>query len=415
MSGLAEFASYVMERRGRVAQLEARLLELQKNYESFFQELDRAREGELAQLGELISTQRASLAPELDQALRAAQTEVERGFDEKAAELLARIEALEATAEQTRQTSVEAERKVRADNVELDRQEEELKERSSRLLGEIERYNAQIRQLAGGFGFFVNFFQMRELHKRRARIDREQTTVAAHIERLRAQWAKVEGKHAARETALRDKWVEQSAEAASLRTKLEYLQSSRERIVTRSTLEKVLSPLTARRALGGPSDPACPRCRSRNPAENHFCAYCAQRLREDRPDLLGSWEEISEINHHHALFSEGMKACQEMIGLLRGLGSGLDNFARSVQSMQDTERRYPVKKLQIGVPAASVAWGQNFDELDKALSMQGALHPVSFTEGARKIVAQTFTEQSIQSYFETMGKELSRQAGAQWG
>ena len=415
MSGLAEFASYVMERRGRVARLEARLLELQKNYESFVQELDRARAGELAQLGELSSTPRASLAPELDQALRAAQTEVERGFDEKAAELLGRIEALEAAAEQTRQTSVEAERKVRAENVDLDRQEEELKARSSTLLEEIKRYNEQIRQLAGGFGFFANFFQMRGLHKRRARIDREQSNVAAHVERLRAQWAKAEEKHAARETALRDKWVEQSAEAASLRTKLEYLQSSRERIVTRSTLEKVLLPLTARRELGGPSDPACPRCRSHNPAENHFCAFCAQRLSEDRPDLLGSWEEISEINYHHAFFSEGMKACQEMIGLLRGLCSGLDNFARSVQSMQETERRYPVKKLQIGVPAASVAWGSNFDELDRALNVEGALHPVRFTDAARQLVEQTFTEKAIQSYFETMGQELSRQAGAQWG
>lgn len=415
MSGLGEFLAYVNERRQRVGLIEARLLELQKSYESFYQELDRAREGELQQLGALISTERASLAPDLDRALKDAQAEVERDYDAKVAELAARVEALEAEAEATRQKSIAAEQEVRARNVGLDTSEEKLKARNAELLESIRDYNERIRSMSGGFGFFLNVLRMRALHRQREKIDREQANVSAQIERLRAQWASLEQNHALREGKLRDEWVAQSAEAASLRTKLEYLQSSRERIVTRSTLEKVLFQIAARRDLGTASDAACPRCASKNPPENHFCAYCAKRLREDRPDLAGSWEEIAEINHHHALFSEGMKACQEVIGLLRGLGSGLENFCSSVSDMCATEGRYPLPKLKITVPQASVQWAQNFDRLDQALTAEGALHPVRFTQQARTIVDQVFTEDAIKAFFETMGQELSKQAGAQWG
>lgn len=415
MSGLGEFQAYVEDRRRRVAAIEARLLELQKSYESFFQELDQARESELGQLGELLSAERARLSPALDQSLKAAQAEVERDYDAKVAELTQRIEAVEAEAEQRRQESRAAEAEVRARNVGLDGEEEELKARNADLLARIHEFNERIRSLSGGFGFFTNLGQMRALHRQRAKLDRQQADVVARIDRLRAEWARVDEAHAAREKKLQEAWVARSAEAAALRTKLEYLQSSRERIVTRSTLEKVLFQLSARRELGQASDPACPRCKSHNPPDNAFCAYCAQRLGPDRPDLAGSWAEIAELNYHHDLFSKGMKACQELIGLLRGLGTGLENFARSVTDMRETEGRYPLPKLQIAVPKGSVEWGQNVEHLDRALTAEGALHPVRFATQARMLVDQVFTPDAIQRFFETMGQELSRQAGTQWG
>jgi hypothetical protein len=206
--------------------------------------------------------------------------------------------------------------------------------------------------------------------------------------------------------------VELTSEAASLNAKLEYLRSSHERIVTRSVLEKVLFELYASPDLGG--DQSCARCGSKNPSTNHFCAYCAQRLGEDRTDLSGSWEEIAEINYHHAVFSDGMKSCQEIIGLVRGLGSGLDNFEKSVSDMCATERRYPLPKLRIEVPFASMQYGKSFDHLERTLQSEQSVHPLQFARQARAYIDETFTEEKIQRYFETMGQELSRQAEAQW-
>ncbi|MBI2896367.1 MAG: hypothetical protein HYY06_22610 [Deltaproteobacteria bacterium] len=415
MAGLVGFLKYVDDRRAVVSQIEKRLLGLQAQYESFFQEVARARETELGQLARLISSQRASLPPEIDRALRAAGADVEREYDERLRELGEKAGTAERAADELRRESIGREQAVHAKNTSLDSREEELKARNAELLDRIRRYNGRIRQLGGGFGFLSNFFAMRGLHKERRAIDHEQADVAAQIEQLRAAWARVEEEHSRTEEALRKKWVERSAEAAALRTKLEYVESSRQRIVTRSTLERVLFQIGAQRPLGGPQDPTCPRCARPNPAGNHFCAYCAQRLGTDRPDFAGSWEEIAEINHHHAVFSEGMRACQEIIGLVRGLGTGLDNFARSVSEMCATQSRYPLPKLQIAVPEASVAWGQNFDLFDRTLTLPEVQHPLELARQARAFIDRTFTESSIKAFFETMGEELSRQAKAQWG
>lgn len=415
MADLAAFLAYVKDRRSVVARIEKRLLGLQQQYETFFQEVSRARESELGQLSQAISTQRASLPPEIDRALGAAQAEVERETDEKVRALREKVEETERAADEVREESLKTEAAVHARNTDLDSREEALKARNAELMSRIRSYNQRIKQLGGGFGFLSNFFAMRGLHEERRAIDREQADVAAQIDRLRAAWARVEADHAANEEALRRKWVERSAEAAALRTKLEYLESSRQRIVTRSTLERVLFQIGAQRALGGPEDPKCHRCSRPNPPENHFCAYCAQRLGEDRPDFAGSWEEIAEINHHHAVFSQGMQACQEIIGLVRGLGSGLDNFSRSVSEMHASQVRHSLAKLRIGVPQASVTYGQNFELLDRTLTMPEVQHPLELSRQARAFIERTFTEPNIKAFFETMGEELSRQAKAQWG
>lgn len=414
MGMLHKFADYILERRAKIAAIEQRLLGLQSRYESFFQEVSRVREGELGQLAQLIAAQRDSLSPDLDRALRDTHAELERDYDARIRDLETQVEKLDAEAEATRQRSLEAEHAIRSQNADLDGQEEDLKARNALLLEQIRQYNERIRRLGGGFGFFLGFFKMRSLHAQRRAIDREQADVAARIDALRSHWAGAEKDHATTETELRDRWVELRAEAESVRTKLEYLAASRERIVSRSVLEKILFELYTKPTLGTPGEPACARCASPNPARNHFCAYCAQRLGEDRTDLAGSWEEIAEINYHHALFADGMKASQEIIGLVRGLGTGLDNFLASVTDMIDTERKYPVPSLSISVPPAAVDWSRTFDELEQMLHGERNLHPLEFAGQVRALLDRTFTEESIKGYFETMGNELSVQAAAQW-
>jgi hypothetical protein len=137
-------------------------------------------------------------------------------------------------------------------------------------------------------------------------------------------------------------------------------------------------------------------------------------LQEDSADLEGSFLEVAEVNYHHGRFSEGMQACQEVIGLLRGIGSGFDAFRKSVEDVKSTEIRHSLAKLEIVVPQASVDYGQSFERFEKSIDWDFSQHPKVFADRMESVVAEVFTEENIQNYFETMGQELSRQADSQW-
>ena len=151
-----------------------------------------------------------------------------------------------------------------------------------------------------------------------------------------------------------------------------------------------------------------------NPASHNFCHICAYRLAADREDFDGSLEEISEINRHFDRFSEGMEACQQIIGLVRGMKSGVEAFTESVADVQASEDKYPLSKLKIDVPQASQDFGVQFDRLADFAGQDYSLHPKLFADRFEQYFAETFTEESIQAFFETMGEELSLQAETQW-
>lgn len=414
MGRLHGFRDYVLDRWETVRKAERRLDGLQQKYETYFAEVGKVRESELAQLRHAIFARRGRLPGGLDRELDEALEAAGRDFDRRLEELAGEHARLLAEAEKLRAASLEAEHAVRERNVALDRAEEELKERNRKLLSRITDYNRRIRELGRGFGFFSNLFRMRRLRAERRLLDEQQADLAARIEALRARWVREEKAHADEEARLRQAWLDRSTEAAARGAKIEHLRAARGRIVERTALERVLFDRRPDLPAPGPDDPRCPRCGVPNPAGNHFCFICARRLAEDRPDLAGSLRELAELNLHHQRFSEGMRACQEIIGLVRGLAAGLSAFSRSVDDMIASEDRYPLPKLQIDVPEGSLAYGRNFDKLLDAVQDDQSLHPKAFAERVNRWIGGVYTEQNIKDFFETMGEELSRQADRQW-
>jgi predicted nucleic acid-binding Zn-ribbon protein len=413
MSNLQEFSQYIRGRSAVVAGIEKRLGEVQSRYEAFYQEVGSVRDHELGQLAGEISRRRGALPAGLDAALDKARAEADAALEQQLKKLRVKHEQQARKAEEARRKSLELEQALHKTNVDLDAQEEQLKARNEQLLAAIAQYNDRIRSLGGGFGFLRNVFQMRSVQAERERLDQEQADVAARIEALRAQWASRDQEGSKAQEELRAKWTELRTKSAATQAKIDHLVQTRAALVDRSALERVLfERYPARRLDGAPGQP-CGRCRAPNPPSNSFCYVCAQRLKADRADLEGSLEEIAEVNHHFRRFGEGMRACQELIGVVRGLGSGLAAFQRSVDSMIGNENQYPLPKLRITVPQECVVYGRNFEVLASSIEQQ-ARHPSEFAVMAAQAAA-LLTEKHLQGYFERMGQELSRQAGAQWG
>lgn len=414
MARLSNFRSFLVEARDTLKTTETKLLAHQAKYETFFAELGAVRESEFRQLRDHIVNDREHMPPTLLERLEKAQAEAEAAFQESRAALEAKRRELTEAAETIRTRSRTAEAQLRSLNTALDAEEEELKARELRLAADIEDFNERIRSLGSGLGFFWNFFDMRSLQTKRTALLNEQRDVAARVESLRSQWATAAGEEAKHEAEMQKSWVELETEAATLGTKLDALDQTHSSIVERSALEAVLFELAPKLAEPARGDPPCPRCQAPNPASNNFCRICAHRLTKDRPDFRGSAREIAEVNLHHARFAKGVKACQEIIGLVRGLITGHGNFMKSVDKMIDSENRYPLAKLQIDVPPSAVTYARSFEELRRLAEEDVSLHPVEFAEGIGELIGSTFTEEKIKGYFETMGNELSTQAKRQW-
>jgi hypothetical protein len=414
MGRLSDFDAWLKGRLDVVKQTEDRLCELQEKYESFFNEVGAVRESELRQLSGHIAAGRDSLPADLVAQLDAAQVKVEQELAAQLKKLEEERDAAEELAEQVRQASLAEEEQVHRKNVDLDAREEALKARSADLVKRIDDYNARIHELGGGFGFFKNLFAMRRLDAEREVLDEEQASVAAQIDGLRRAWAQREQAFADAEEKRRKQWVDTRATAAAVQAKLDALKESRPVLVFRSVAERVLFERKPQWTAPTAADPKCKRCGSANPRASYFCQICALRLQPDRPDLVGSLEEIAEVNFHHARFSEGMRASQQTIALVRGLKGGIQAFRKSVASMVASENTYPLAKLQISVPQECVAWGAQLERLREAAQPEFSLHPKEFGASMQPMIA-ALGEDAIKAWFERMGAELSACAKKQWG
>lgn len=414
MGRLRDLRRYLDGRKGMLRQAESGLLVLQEKYEMYFAEVARIRESELVQLIEMTRADRSALPPWYNAEIDETAAGVERAIIDEEARLVAQAVALREEAEAIRTTSGRAEKRIRGRNTRLDREEEELKARTALLLSNIDRYNTQIRAMGGGFGFFVNFFKMRGLGQEKERLSREHGDVEARIEALRARWKLEEGRHVEREEERGTQWEDLEHRAAVISARIEALRTKRSDIMARSTVEKILEGRRPTLKEPGNDDPRCPRCHMPNPADHHFCHICATRLGEDRVDFDGSLEEMAEINRHFERFSSGMESCQEIIGLVRGMVSGVEAFTKSVADVQASEDKYPLPDLTIDVPQVCRQFGSQFDRLAEFSDQDYSLHPQLFADRFDQYFSQVFTEDDITAFFETMGEELSRQAEAQW-
>ena len=415
MGTLDDFKTFLDDRHQVLADAESQLSSLLQKYETYFAEINRVRESELGQLREAILADRANLPPGLEHKLSQALADERTAFDASLSKLHERLADLHEQAEAVRTQSAEGERKLHQDNLDLDEAEELLKQRNAELLDRIERYNNRIREMGGGFGFLRNLFRMRKLAAERAVLDQQQADLMARIDQMRKRWQEIDVGFAEQEPGLKAKWIELTTEATAVQAKIEHLQATGVQIVQRSAFEKVLFARKPELGEAADGDPVCPRCSVPNPAGNHFCHICAERLVADRPDMAGSLLEIAEVNLHHGRFSEGMQACQEIIGLVRGLKTGLEAFAESVRDMISSQNTHSLGILQIDVPEQSLAYGGQFKALLSLVSEQGlSLHPTVFAGRIESFVQLALNEEEIKGFFETMGEELTKQADAQW-
>ena len=414
MANLSDLAAYLRDRIEVLGRTEDRLESLQQKFESFHSEVVRAREHELDQLVDITVSREKELPEDFVGAVATHRVSVEREFAERIHTLALQREELQKETEALRILSARSEKELHNKNRALDAEEESLKARNADLLRRIEAFNGRISDLGRSFGFFTNFFRMRRLAEAKASLDEEQRDVAARIEDLRGRWRNADEFFQAAEAERREKWIVLETDAAARAAKIEALEARRLAIVARTTVERVLRERDFDVRPAEEGDPLCPRCSTANPAANAFCHLCANRLGEDRPDFAGSLDEFAELDRHFHRFSEAMKAGQEIIGLVRGLKSGLESLLESVDDMIGSQTRHSLAELTLEVPQWSRDFGQRFEDIHRLAQEEMGLRPLDFSTHIAQQVELVFTEENITAFFELIGQQMSDSAEAQW-
>jgi len=375
---LAEFYRYTRQNRKRIADVYREIEEIQYQFNDLYQQQVVERQKLVATYIPLL----VEAAEDLPAGMKKLFGEREQTERRAIGEEIARLES--ETAEKRRaadQLIEEAQRQVaylREQNPILDQQEEEMKARRASFQSEIQQLDTEIKQLNRfPVGWLVNSIKLRRLRKQRVGLISNVRAVERGIRDVREKWQANKRTLQEKQTDLRSKWQTLSVEVSQLQSKLDHLTTNFDQQSRQNAAQGLLSDF------------------------------------KELPASAGDWKDrlapLVELNRGEAIYKTGLRTVSEILGLLKGLGEGMDRFIRSVGTVYEEQRRYRLPpltlKLSDGVTSFHSAWPE-FQSKVKDEKYLGT-HPLEFSHRVQDFTQERLGETEIQEMFEDMGDALN--------
>ncbi len=376
---LPEFYKYTRENRKRMADIYREIEEIQYQFNDLHaRQLEERRKLIAAYVPLLLE---APEDPPVEIAeLAEAQEQIERKAIE---EEITRLES--ETADKRREADNlvrEAQRQVayvRQQNPILDQQEEALKARRASMESEIQGLDTRLKQLRRfPIGWLTNFGKRRRLRGQRAQLAENLKDVLRGLRAVRKTWQADKEGLQKRQANLQSKWQALSVEAAQLQARLDYLTANVDELSTRRAVQDLLSNL------------------------------------EELPVTGGPWKDrltpLLELNRSKTNYETGLTSVAEVLGLLTGLGEGMDRFIRSVATVYEEQRRYRLPSLTLNLSDAATSFHATWPDFQSKVKDEKYLgtHPLEFSQHVQGVVQERLHEPAIQKMFKDMGDALTR-------
>ncbi|MBD3176887.1 MAG: hypothetical protein GF320_17040 [Armatimonadia bacterium] len=270
--------------------------------------------------------------------------------------------------------------KLRRLNPELDSREEALKADLGRLNQEAERLDNEIARLAKWFGLLFRKKAIKEKGEQLRQVDKKIDAVEKALESVRSQWESTFQKATEDEESLEAEWQDTQERVARLRQDLVKIESDMEAESERRALFNMVK---------GAEEPP-----PTGDAEMDALLAEIDRLSDD---VLDEQENA-------------LQAGSEMLGMMSGLGEGLNGFRESVASVrQEQDAHSELPTLHVEVPDTVVSFHGYWDQLSEYIvnERQMAAHPAAFCKALRQVIDAQLTGDSIERMFTEMGDALS--------
>ena len=273
---------------------------------------------------------------------------------------------------------------LRQANPELNDEEEGLKAQVLRYEDQfVKAFDEQDALESRLFGTVTSLLKIRRLKKTQKKAKKNQAAVLARLRQVRQEWVKKVDEAGETQAGLRGQWQERSIAVSEAQGRRDHLESNFASLAEQAALQRVLEEM---------SEP---------PADVDG-------------ELGATLEELVERNRVRWGYEEGLKAVAEALGLLKGMGEGLQRFQKSVQTVLQEQRRYSLREVQLILPKSVVAINQIWNALrDKVLDEKYmGRHPLEFSKIVDQYIRDRLDDASIQGFFENMGESLNAATSA---
>jgi hypothetical protein len=273
-------------------------------------------------------------------------------------------------------------------NPELDAQEEGFKAEKAQLEARLAELNETIRKKSRGLGVVPHFVSIFQADRERQRILGKLDVINNELLRVRRKWESQRKRVERSQAELQEKWQLESIAVARLQAELDQLDDDdqREDLALRRAIRGVLDDL---------KEPA--------PASD--------------PDLDAGLQEMIKLNVQTDDYHAGLASVGGMIGLLRGIKSGMGAIRKSIEGLQSEGKMHSayLKPLDFSLPVPVEAFNKQWGELAQRFADDAIIgeHPTDFCTNVEPLLDGPLSQASIEKMFNDLGAMI-QQATARW-
>jgi myosin heavy subunit len=377
---LADFYQYVRQSHKRIGDIYREIEEVQFQFNDLYSQQQAERSKLIANLVPHFSPDARQSLPGPLKTMLAERILIERrAIREEIAALSTRVDEQRTKSDGVLKEAQRQAAHLREQNPILDQQEEQLKARLASMEADVEQLDADRRRLRWfPIGWLTNMRKRRQLQKEREGLESNISAVQDGIRKVREKWQQEKGRLQETQAELQGQWQSHSVEASQTQARLDFLAANIEDESLRNAAWNLIGSLTA------------------------------------VPVTEGAWVErlqpVVELTKSKVQYEAGLRSVAEILGLLKGLGEGMDRFIRSVATVYEEQRRYKLQPLTVTLTKAVADFHAIWPDLQSKVKDEKYLgtHPVEFEQRISAVAPERLGEAAIQTMFKDMGDALSK-------
>jgi hypothetical protein len=363
--------------------------EVQVVFNAQFDEFKAQHDATLDRLAQQVTGRMADISPDLRTAIQEQQIKERGRIDERRQKIREEYLPQRRDAADDLLKRAQAElAELRALNPQLDQKEETLKGLKARLEAELDALNKEIRHKSRGLRLVRHFLAITRADWERHRILGRLETISESLRDVRHEWKEAQKRVQTHQAAFQETWQPESIAIARLQSELDQLDDGirREDLALRRAIRYVLDAL-------------------KEPPSS------------SSPELDAGLQQMIELNIRTDAYHEGLASVGGVIGLLRGLHSGMEAIGSSIAGLiaeQEMHKAY-LKPLDFHLPPSVEAFHEQWATLAPQFADEKTIgaHPIDFSAAVQPLLDGPLSQARIEAMFGELGAMIE-QATAAW-
>lgn len=385
----AKMLQYLDRQKQEIQALVDELDEIQVAFNAQFDEFKREHDSTLDDLTDQLASEPDAIAPALGAAIQDRLQEEREAIAQRRDKV--RKEYLPARRETANQLLAQGQAELaefRKLNPELDEREEKLKKGKLHFEAELAELNEEIRSKSRGLGVVRHFMTITKADRERQRILGRLDSINDSLYHLRSRWERESAKAKKLQGAYQRQWQLESIAVARLQSELDQLDD-----------EVQSENLALRRAI------------------RHILDDLKEPTSSPDSEIESRLKRMIDLNIQTDDYHSGLASVGGLIGLLRGIQSGLDAVHKSIDGLAREEKMHSayLTALNFDLPDGVEDFHRQWAALAQRFENEETIgaHPTDFAASVQPLLEGPLSQPEIEAMFDSLGAMIAK-ATASW-